>query len=63
MIGSGEIPAGYAFDDGTTGHFVDGTLKAVVSSRPDAKGYHIEKVDDDARETELETRYLLTYPQ
>ena len=60
MIGSGEIPDGIAFDDGAAGHYVDGELKQVVSSRPHAKGYRIEKVDGGARETVLETRYLLS---
>jgi hypothetical protein len=60
MIGAGEIPAGIAFDDGAAGHFVDGQLKQVVSSRPNAKGYRIEKADDGAQQTLLETRYLLS---
>lgn len=59
MIGAGEIPAGIAFDDGAAGHFVDGELRHIVSSRPNAKGYRIEKVDGGARETVLDTRYLL----
>src|SRR5262249_40021418 len=44
MIGAGEIPSGFAFDDGAAGHFVDGELKGVVSSRPNAKGYRVERV-------------------
>jgi dipeptidase E len=59
MIGAGDIPPGYAFDDGAAGHFVDGELKTVVSSRPKAKGYRVEKTADGAHETILETRYLL----
>jgi hypothetical protein len=53
------MPAGYAFDDGAAGHFVDGRLAAVVSSRPNAKGYYVEPADGQARETMLDTRYLL----
>lgn len=58
MIAAGDIPDGYAFDDGAQGHFIDGTLTAVVSSRPNAKGYRVEREGDTARETVLETRYL-----
>jgi len=58
MIGTGEIPAGYAFDDGAAGHFVDGELNQVVSSRPEAKGYRVERDRDGARETVLDTSYL-----
>jgi peptidase E len=59
VIGAGKMPAGYAFDDGAAGHFVDGRLFNVVSSRPNAKGYYLECVDGDVRETMLDTRYLL----
>ncbi len=59
MIQSGEILSGHAFDDGVGGHFIDGELHHVVSSRPNAKGYFVEKVGDKAIETELETHYLL----
>jgi len=58
MIASGEIPGGLAFDDGAAGHFIDGVLSQVVSSRPAARGYRVEKQGDTAQETELKTRYL-----
>lgn len=58
MIAAGEIPAGVAFDDGAAGHYIDGNLKAVVSSRPNAKGYRVERDGDQARETVIETKYL-----
>jgi dipeptidase E len=59
LVGAGEIPPGIAFDDSAAGHFIDGELKQVVSSRPNAKGYYIERVDNGAQETILETKYLL----
>ena len=59
FVGSGEIAAGHAFDDGAAGHFIDGQRHKVVSSRPDAKGYYVERVGDDALEIPLETQYLL----
>ncbi len=58
LIAAGEIIPGVAFDDGAAGHYIDGTLQHVVSSRPNAKGYRLEKVGDKVRETVLETRYL-----
>jgi peptidase E len=60
VIASGLMPAGYAFDDGAAGHFVDGELTSVVSSRPNAKGYYVACVDRQAREMVLETQYLLS---
>ncbi|MEP7294131.1 MAG: Type 1 glutamine amidotransferase-like domain-containing protein, partial [Chloroflexota bacterium] len=59
MVAAGDIPAGYGFDDGAAGHFVDGKLTRVVSSRPNARGYWIERVGDGAQETILDTHYLL----
>ncbi len=59
LVASGEIMAGYAFDDGAAGHFVDGELRQVVSSRPAAQGYRVEQKDSAAVETPLPTRYLL----
>lgn len=60
MIASGEVQPGYAFDDGAAGHFINGQLKHVISSRPDAKGYRVESGDDGtAVETPLDTSYLL----
>ncbi len=59
MVASGEIPDGYAMDDGAAAHFVDGELVGVVSSRPNARGYRIVRDGDEAVETVLQTRYLL----
>lgn len=59
LVAGGEIMAGYAFDDGAAGHFIDGELRHVVSSRPQAQGYRVEQVDSTAVETPLQTRYLL----
>jgi len=57
-VAKGDIMPGYAFDDGAAGHFVDGSFAACVSSRPNAKGYHVDPHDSQAVETVLETRYL-----
>jgi dipeptidase E len=59
MVASGELADAYAMDDGAAGHFVDGVLAEVVSSRPKAQGYRIVRQGDQAVETVLPTRYLL----
>lgn len=59
LVASGEILPGIAMDDGAAVHFVDGQLREVVSSRPNAKGYRIMREGNRAVETELPTRYLL----
>lgn len=58
MIAAGTMPPGVAFDDGVAGHYVDGVLQTVVSSRPNAKGYRVERDGAAARETVLPTTYL-----
>lgn len=37
---------------------MSGTLAKIVSSRPDAKAYHVERQDDGVQETVLESTYL-----
>jgi peptidase E len=59
MIAAGQVIPGHAFDDGAAGHFIDGQLQQVVSSRPHASGYRVERNGDEAAETPLATRYLL----
>ncbi len=52
------MPGGYAADDGVGLHFINGTLRHVISSRPEAKGYRVELEDDSVVESTLETRFL-----
>ncbi len=54
LIKEGIIGAGYAADDGVAFHFVNEELNNVVSSRPQAQGYYVDK----ELETELSTMYL-----
>ncbi|MBE3590143.1 MAG: peptidase E [Firmicutes bacterium] len=58
LLEEGRIGPGWAADDGAALHFVDRELKAVVSSRPAARAYRLERVGGRAVETALETRYL-----
>ena len=59
LVASGELPPGYAADDGAALVFRGTELLEVVSERPEARGYRVERgPDGTAVETELETRYL-----
>jgi peptidase E len=58
LVATGGIMAGFAFDDGAAGHFIDGKLHKVVSSRPNAKGYYVGVLDGGAAEKTLDTQYL-----
>jgi len=59
LVENDEILPGYAFDDGAAGHFIDGKLHKVVSSRAQAKGYYVDKANGQVQETTLDTECLL----
>lgn len=54
FIKEGSIISGFAADDGVALHFIDEELDCVVSSRPTAHGYRVDK----DKETQLSTLYL-----
>ncbi len=58
MLEDGELPTGIALDDSAAAHFVDGEMHQVVSSVPDAKGYHVSLKDGKAHEMPIDTVYL-----
>lgn len=58
MIASGELKPGIALDDFAAGHYVDGHLRRVISARPRAQGYRVERTGDHARETLMETHFI-----
>lgn len=60
LIASGELPAGWAADDGAALVFEDDRLAEVVSSRPDACAYEVARAPGAAtvQERELTVRYL-----
>jgi dipeptidase E len=49
---------GYAADNGVGLHFVGDRLEKIVSSRPNAKAYRVEKIGETVKETSLESTYL-----
>jgi dipeptidase E len=59
LVAGGEILPGFGVDDGVALHFVDGELKAAVSSRPQARAYRVRKSGDELEEEELVCSYLL----
>lgn len=52
------LAAGLAADDGAALHYVGTTLVEVVTSRPEAGAYRVERVDGRVVETRLPTRFL-----
>lgn len=58
MIADGEIIPGIALTDFAAAHYVDGQLKTVVTSRPQARAYQITREDGKAIETELPMTYI-----
>ncbi|OWY69079.1 peptidase E [cyanobacterium TDX16] len=58
LLSQGLIKPGYAADDGVGLHFVDNKLEKIVSSRPLAKAYQLDKLDGTVTETVLEPIYL-----
>jgi peptidase E len=56
------MPAGYAAEDGAALRFVGDELVEVVSSRPEARAYRLEKRGPLVMETRLATRHLGTHP-
>ena len=59
LVADGDLPAGYAADDGAALVFDGPDLVEVVSSRPGARAYRVERGRDGAAiETVVETRYL-----
>lgn len=58
MVAEGLLPNGYAADDGVGLHFINRTLAKIVSSRPHAKAYRVERQNEGVQETVLEPTYL-----
>jgi dipeptidase E len=58
LVGSGELSDGLAADDGAALHFAGTRLVQVVSSRPTAAAYRVERRGAEVVETRLEARFL-----
>ncbi len=61
MVSESAISNGYAINDGAAIHYIDGNTARVVSSRPNAKAYRVERSGDSSfAETELPGWILLS---
>jgi peptidase E len=58
LVESGAIPGGFAVDDGVALHFVDGALHDIVSARPSARAYLVERIGRRVRETPIVPRQI-----
>ena len=58
LIGAGELADGWAADDGAAVHFLGREVAEVVSSRPAARAYRVERRPDGASEEALPIRFL-----
>jgi dipeptidase E len=58
MVAEGELPDGYAADDGVALLWRDGVLIEAVSERPDAVACHVARRNGGAVETSIPVRYL-----
>jgi dipeptidase E len=58
LVGAGELAGGWAADDGAALVFTGEQLTEVVSSRPDAGVYRVQRSGDRADERPVAARYL-----
>lgn len=58
LVSAGQLPGGFAADDGAALHFIDGELSKAVSSRRDAKAYQVQLKEGSIKEEALFTEYL-----
>jgi peptidase E len=58
LVAAGELPPGYAIDDGVGMHFVDGELLRVVSCDAGATAYSVGMEDGKIRETVMKAQLL-----
>ena len=58
LLSQGLIGKGYATEDGVALHFINDSLKNIVSSRPKAQAYYLEKKNEKVIENFLDPLYL-----
>lgn len=58
LVAAGDLPGGFAADDGAAMHFVGTELQRIVVSRPLARAYRVERQGQEAVEHVLEAEYL-----
>jgi dipeptidase E len=58
LLATNQVSNGYAADDGVALHYQDDMLYQIVSSRPNAKAYQVELLNQAVVETKLDPIYL-----
>ncbi len=58
MVASGELPAGYAADDGVGLLFSETSLAEVVASMPESRAFRVERAGGGVDETSMKPRLL-----
>ncbi len=58
LVAAGELAGGWAADDGAALVFAGESLSEVVSSRPDAGAYRVQRTEDGVEERPVPARYL-----
>ncbi len=58
LVREGQLPPGWALDDGAALHFVGTEMREAVSSRPGARAFRVDVQDGEATETAVPIRYL-----
>ncbi|MDP9471671.1 MAG: peptidase E [Chloroflexota bacterium] len=60
LVANGELSPGYAADDGVALHFAGTRLERIISSRPHARAYRLERRGEGVEETAIVPQYLGT---
>ncbi|MBS0585643.1 MAG: peptidase E [Verrucomicrobia bacterium] len=58
LVGEKKLEAGLALDDHVAAHYVDGSLKQIVSASPRGSAYYVSKEKSGAKEEPLEILFL-----
>ena len=58
LVASGDLPAGYAADDGVGLLFSGTTLSEVVAAMPESRAFHLERTPAGVEETSIKPRLL-----
>lgn len=58
LLQAGEITSGWAADDGVGLHFIDGELDTIVSSRPNASAYWVQRSGDEVQDEKRPARFI-----
>ncbi len=60
FVAAGDLPDGYATDDGVNIHFIDRTFHKAISDRPNVFAYRITRTEDGSiNEEKLEPEFLV----